>query len=58
MVEQQHLSADEVGQVEGKPASLWLQCMAQVPPAPLELPLHASLFKEEKSSIFKIQTWV
>lgn len=58
MVEPQHLSADEVGQVEGEPASLWVPRTVQVPSAPLELSLHTSIFKGEKSSIFKIQTWV
>lgn len=54
VMEQQRLSADEVGQVEGQPASLGVWCMVQLPPAPLELPSHTSVFKEKDSSVVKI----
>lgn len=53
VMEEQHLAAEGVGQVEGQLASLGVQHVGQLPPAPLELPSHTSVFKEEDQSVVR-----
>lgn len=44
----------EVVRLRGQPASLGVWCMAQLSPTPLELPSHASVFKEKDTSVFNM----